>query len=135
MLQMDASNASNTVSEDDPFPCLLFFDALKAHAQQEVAALVRKWLNSEWVRLKPDALSKAPFNEKSMVIYSPKGMCLTAAKFCSDDVHSCTYVLDAVSHFPPIYAHEVPYQDNRYPHFRRISGFIRIQLTFGTLFF
>lgn len=61
------------VSENDSFPCLLFFDALKAHAKNKVASRVRNWLNTEWTRLKPDILPKKPFDAKSMTIYSPKG--------------------------------------------------------------
>ena len=68
------SDEAIPITQDDPFPCLLFFDALKAHAKDRVASHVRKWLNSEWARLNPDAILKKPFASKSMVIYSPKGL-------------------------------------------------------------
>jgi Ulp1 family protease len=58
---------------DMPFPCILFFDSLKAHAQNRVAGKVREWLNSEWKRLRPESENEAPFTAKSMKIYSPKG--------------------------------------------------------------
>jgi Ulp1 family protease len=64
-------------SEDNPFPCLLFFDALKAHRKDRVANKVRAWLNSEWARLNPGDSRKALFDSKSMVIYSPKGTITT----------------------------------------------------------
>jgi hypothetical protein len=53
-----------------PFPCILFFDSLKAHASAQVAKMVREWLNSEWERLKSDEVQ--PFDTTSMKVYSPK---------------------------------------------------------------
>jgi hypothetical protein len=61
------------IPSDMAFPCILFFDSLKAHAQNRVAGKVREWLNSEWKRLRPESGNDAPFTAKSMKIYSPKG--------------------------------------------------------------
>jgi hypothetical protein len=61
------------IPADMPFPCILFFDSLKAHAQNRVAGKVRQWLNSEWKRLRPESSIDAPFSAKTMKIYSPKG--------------------------------------------------------------
>jgi hypothetical protein len=67
-----APNSSFVPSEEKPFPCLLLFDSLKAHADGKVAFKVRRWLNSEWARLKPDTTTKEQFDLTSMVIYTPK---------------------------------------------------------------
>jgi hypothetical protein len=65
-------NDDNIPSSDDPFPCLLHFDSLLAHSASAVSGRVRKWLNSEWRRLRSHHLDQAPFNSKSLVIYSPE---------------------------------------------------------------
>ena len=71
MMEDRNSNTTNLVVEDNPFPCILFFDSLRAHAKNRFAKLVRKWLNSEWKRLHPQQVELSPFDFKSMVVYSP----------------------------------------------------------------
>lgn len=56
--------------EEKECPCLIFLDSLKAHRKNEVALNVRKWLNSEWLRLNKGA--KAEFSPKSMPVYDPR---------------------------------------------------------------
>ena len=71
MLEDSLSKTSDLQSDDDPFPCLLFFDSLRAHAKSRCAKLVRTWLNSEWKRLHPEQSELSPFDVKSMRLYSP----------------------------------------------------------------
>jgi Ulp1 family protease len=62
--------------DDDQVPCLLFFDSLKAHKKQRIGRNIREWLNFECNRLRyvSDITdSQAPFDEKTMVLYDPKG--------------------------------------------------------------
>jgi hypothetical protein len=40
------------------------------------AGKLREWLNSEWKRLRPESGIEAPFDAKTMKIYSPKGSSL-----------------------------------------------------------
>ena len=64
--------------EDKPYPCILFFDSLKAHPTAAIARKVRKWLNSEWKRL-DKASNQAnqdesnPFTKFSLLVHNPKG--------------------------------------------------------------
>jgi hypothetical protein len=69
----DSTEFDSLKYEDNPFPCILFFDALKVHGKYNVATRVRKWLNSEWARLKSGDVPKVPFDTNSMAIHSPKG--------------------------------------------------------------
>lgn len=108
----DSASLTN-ISEDDPFPCLLFFDSLNAHATENVASTVREWLNSEWIRLMPDIPPKTPFDSVTMRIYSPKGMCLRPCpRYTSNSLYRCAYLaIGAPRHFLRLLL--VPYQENR----------------------
>jgi Ulp1 protease family, C-terminal catalytic domain len=44
----------NEDAEDGPMACLLFLDSLKAHSKKKISKQVRKWLNSEWWRIRGD---------------------------------------------------------------------------------
>jgi Ulp1 family protease len=60
---------------DNPHPCILFLDSLKAHQKAQVAKNVKDWLNAEWQRLgKSDDPTLAPFtsHKTSMSVYTPK---------------------------------------------------------------
>lgn len=66
-------------NENDPLPCILFFDSLKAHKKDLVAKKVNSWLNAEWKRLNmsdssSNHLSRAddPFNTTTMKVFAPK---------------------------------------------------------------
>jgi sentrin-specific protease 7 len=72
LLDDSNSNTADLLSDDDPFPCILFFDSLQAHAKGRCAKLVRTWLNSEWKRLHPQQMEQSPFDVKSMRLYTPK---------------------------------------------------------------
>lgn len=54
------------------FPCILFFDSLKAHKKNKVAKVGREWLNSEWGRIYPE-LKEYTFTTKTMGVFDPKG--------------------------------------------------------------
>jgi hypothetical protein len=60
---------------DQPYPCILFFDSLHAHRKSTVANHLRKWLNSEWKRLRSSdgAQPGWPFTASTMPIFDPKG--------------------------------------------------------------
>lgn len=90
---------------DDEYPCILFFDSLKAHRKNLVAKRVRKWLNAEWKRLKCND-AQEPFNEKTMNVIDPKSKCLLLSfglKFDFKKRFITKYLLFVLS---------VPYQDN-----------------------
>jgi hypothetical protein len=64
--------------DDELFPCLLFFDSLKAHKKIAITQNVRKWLNSEWQRLEKPKTENAedavnPFNKNTMDVFTPRG--------------------------------------------------------------
>jgi Ulp1 protease family, C-terminal catalytic domain len=71
VMRDDVKNVNNVSNEDDPYPCLLFFDSLKTHAKARFAKLVRTWLNSEWHRLQPNHVLNDPFTADSMRLCSP----------------------------------------------------------------
>lgn len=88
---------------DDPFPCILFFDSLKAHCKGRVALNVRKWLNCEWDRLYPRNDVKRPFQSKSMMIYCPKGATHARSTTCTACFHrflTCFILIDFSSSIP-----------------------------------
>lgn len=88
--------------QNAPYPCILFFDSLKAHRSNLVAKNVRKWLNSEWARLKAaesDAVFKL-FSPQSMPVYSPKSKSAPRALVSG---HRGSFLTAFMS---------VPYQDN-----------------------
>jgi Ulp1 family protease len=62
--------------DDEPYPCMFFFDSLSAPPKESMGRSVRKWLNSEWTRLKmgsnPD--ESQPFEPLSLLVHNPKGM-------------------------------------------------------------
>lgn len=58
-------------SDDEEFAFMLFFDSLKAHRKAQVGEHLRKWLNSEWRRLKIS--EDNPFTVDAMKIFSPEG--------------------------------------------------------------
>jgi hypothetical protein len=68
------ADAANT-SPDDPFPCMLFFDSLKAHKKSWVKGHVIKWLNSEWKRLGKNSGddTPTPFTNSTFSVICPKG--------------------------------------------------------------
>lgn len=59
--------------ESAPCPSILFADSLKCHRKTQVGILLRKWLNSEWQRLRNK--DEQPFTAESMRILSPRGTC------------------------------------------------------------
>lgn len=61
--------------DDELYPCLLFFDSLKAHRKAAIARSVRSWLNSEWTRLKKASIQgeEDPFKPSSLVVHEPRG--------------------------------------------------------------
>jgi Ulp1 protease family, C-terminal catalytic domain len=72
LLEVDTKQVNYVLKEDDPFPCLLFFDSLKTHAKGRFGKLIRNWLNSEWQRLHPKHALDAPFTADTMKLYSPE---------------------------------------------------------------
>jgi hypothetical protein len=64
--------------QQQPIPCFLFFDSLKAHQKDAVVTKLVKWLNAEWGRLdKSDATdttenNNRPFSLRSMELVAPK---------------------------------------------------------------
>lgn len=66
------SKTPDMLPKDDPFPCILFFDSLRAHAKNRFARLVRTWLNAEWKRLYPHESELSPFDATSMRLFTPK---------------------------------------------------------------
>uniref|UniRef100_A0A7S2AA63 Ubiquitin-like protease family profile domain-containing protein n=1 Tax=Trieres chinensis TaxID=1514140 RepID=A0A7S2AA63_TRICV len=56
----------------EQWPCILFFDSLKAHRKSKVASKVRGWLNSEAMRLGKFGSEDKPFSVSSMKVYDPK---------------------------------------------------------------
>jgi hypothetical protein len=63
---------------DQLYPCILFFDSLKAHNTNAVANNLRKWLNAEWKRTKAVGSNPVenPFTKKTMPDSSPRGTSL-----------------------------------------------------------
>ncbi|CAB9506597.1 Sentrin-specific protease 7 [Seminavis robusta] len=60
-------------ADDQPMACMIFLDSLKAHSKSKVSKTVRKWLTSEWKRLKPDSDNKDPFLKlKRFPLLSPE---------------------------------------------------------------
>jgi hypothetical protein len=61
--------------DDEPYPCILFFDSLKAHRKAAIARNVRNWLNSEWKRLEKASNQdeKEPFKTSSLLVHDPRG--------------------------------------------------------------
>jgi Ulp1 family protease len=62
-------------ADEELYPCILFFDSLKAHRKQVVARNIRNWLNSEWKRLKKSKSREEddPFKINSMLVHDPRG--------------------------------------------------------------
>jgi Ulp1 family protease len=97
--------------DDKPYPCILFFDSLKAHPKAAIARKVRNWLNSEWKRLEKASNQvvnqdkSKPFQPTSLLVHNPKGEilgCIVSS--------SVTVSLNGISctSFP----FSVPYQKN-----------------------
>lgn len=59
-------------ADEELYPCIFFFDSLKAHQKQVVARNIRNWLNSEWKRLQKSK-HEHPFNDNSLQVHDPKG--------------------------------------------------------------
>jgi Ulp1 family protease len=61
--------------DDKPYPCILFFDSLLMHPKLDITSNVRKWLNSEWKKLKKwsNQNQMEPFTKKSLLVHAPKG--------------------------------------------------------------
>jgi Ulp1 family protease len=61
--------------DDEPYPCILFFDSMRAHRKLAIVNNVRDWLNLEWTRLgrasTPD--KKDPFKHLSLQVHELKG--------------------------------------------------------------
>jgi hypothetical protein len=71
---LNASN--NEASPDDPLPCMIFLDSLKAHEKSRVQTHVMKWLNAEWIRLKKEedeTHTGIRFTKKTFPIFDPVG--------------------------------------------------------------
>ena len=66
------SGGAKVVGDNFDYPCILFFDSLKAHRKKEVAKAVRQWLNSEWRRLNYENLANDPFTAKTMPVFDPQ---------------------------------------------------------------
>jgi Ulp1 family protease len=62
-------------ADEELYPCIFFFDSLKAHQKQVVARNIRNWLNSEWKRLKKSKSREEddPFKINSMLVHDPRG--------------------------------------------------------------
>ena len=61
-------------SSDSLYPCILFLDSLGAHKKTAVAKAVRRWLNSEWKRLKKgEKDGESLFTASAMPVHDPKG--------------------------------------------------------------
>jgi sentrin-specific protease 7 len=59
---------------EDQLPCLIFMDSLKMHNKNQVSKNIRKWLNSEWQRLKADETKvSSPFAVKNFTLFNPAG--------------------------------------------------------------
>eukprot|EP00546_Thalassionema_frauenfeldii_P001232 CAMPEP_0178932684 /NCGR_PEP_ID=MMETSP0786-20121207/22774_1 /TAXON_ID=186022 /ORGANISM="Thalassionema frauenfeldii, Strain CCMP 1798" /LENGTH=1112 /DNA_ID=CAMNT_0020610043 /DNA_START=136 /DNA_END=3472 /DNA_ORIENTATION=+ len=58
-------------NEETPASCILFLDSLKAHKKTTVAKHIRKWLNSEWKRLKDETKDNL-YTPKTMRVFSPR---------------------------------------------------------------
>jgi Ulp1 protease family, C-terminal catalytic domain len=91
--------------ENAPRPCILFFDALKAHKKQAVAKKVIGWLNAEWKRLGKTASSiddpqhkTKPFDNCTMQVVAPRSKYLRS---CLNDFRETLtnsfLALDAIS--------------------------------------
>jgi hypothetical protein len=68
--------SSDEASPDDPLPCMIFLDSLKAHKKNWVRAQVMKWLNAEWSRLKKEedgTHTGIRFTKKTFPIFDPVG--------------------------------------------------------------
>jgi hypothetical protein len=63
--------------EDDPFPCILFFDSLNMHTKRDIGNKVCDWLNSEWIRLAKGGKNDRPFDLNSFKVMSPRGELLS----------------------------------------------------------
>ena len=68
---------------NNPVPCILFFDSLKAHGSRSVGNKVRKWLTSEWQRRQQDTFS---FSESNLPVITPKSTyCYSLRNPCAHD--------------------------------------------------
>jgi Ulp1 family protease len=61
--------------DDEPYPCILFFDSLMDHPTEALVCNVQKWLNSEWTRLEKvsNRNESKPFKPSSLLVHNPKG--------------------------------------------------------------
>ena len=61
--------------DDEPYPCILYFDSMRGHAKETLVLNVQKWLNSEWTRLDKatNRNESKPFNDSSLPVHNPKG--------------------------------------------------------------
>jgi Ulp1 family protease len=62
-------------ADEELYPCILFFDSLKAHQKQAIARNIRNWLNSEWERLGKSKSQEEddPFKNNSLLVHDPRG--------------------------------------------------------------
>ena len=58
---------------DEEWPCILFLDSLKMHRKNQIAKIMRAWLNFEWNRSEHKQKGLDPFTVKSMRLVAPKG--------------------------------------------------------------
>ncbi|KAL7551587.1 hypothetical protein ACHAWF_014773, partial [Thalassiosira exigua] len=65
---------ANAASEDEEHACILFLDSLKMHSKNIYARHIRKWLNSEWKRLKKGKVDghDEPFDHETIRLRSPR---------------------------------------------------------------
>ena len=73
-------------SDNGPKTCLLFLDSLKAHRKKKVSTRIRKWLNSEWMRIHGDenGNSQGPFGQEACPLLDP------TSKFLAFPFSCCT---------------------------------------------
>eukprot|EP00547_Thalassionema_nitzschioides_P008249 CAMPEP_0194224716 /NCGR_PEP_ID=MMETSP0156-20130528/38017_1 /TAXON_ID=33649 /ORGANISM="Thalassionema nitzschioides, Strain L26-B" /LENGTH=1183 /DNA_ID=CAMNT_0038956397 /DNA_START=8 /DNA_END=3559 /DNA_ORIENTATION=+ len=65
------ADESDSRYAEEPASCILFLDSLKAHKKKTVARHVRRWLNSEWKRLKSETDDHV-YTAKTMKVFSPR---------------------------------------------------------------
>jgi Ulp1 family protease len=63
------SNVKNRGQDECPMPCIICLDSTRTHVSEDIADLVRKWLNSEWAPCEGQS-GKRPFTKVMQVVCS-----------------------------------------------------------------